>query len=57
MFFISVVAECRITKREGMSFIGELRIAYGINNAVQERRKKSKDKKEREREITRTKNC
>ena len=43
---MSVVAECRITKRESRSFIGELRITYGINDAVQERKKR----KERERE-------
>jgi len=48
MVFISVVAECRITKRESRSFIGEMGITYGINNAVQERKKERKEKREGE---------
>jgi hypothetical protein len=47
MLLTSVAAECRITKRESRSFIGELGITHGINNAVQERNKEKKRKKER----------
>jgi len=42
MLFISVVAECRITNRENMSFVAELGMTYGVNNAVQERKKERK---------------
>jgi len=47
MLFISVVAECRITKRESRSFIGEMGITYGINNAVQERKKRKEKKRKK----------
>jgi len=55
MLFISFVVECRITKRESRSFIGQMGVTYVINNAVQVRKKEKKRKKERERKTEREK--